>query len=355
MGAYRNDVEKDIAKIAAAIQIRDAFADPHEISYIPTDPAQLLIDERKLHMLSYFVGADADKLSDYERFSEFVSNLGAMQGSAEKEIFIEELKMLYSEDTLKNSKDAQALWKNLCEEMSFENYNFVETIKTMSHYDKTKNVRIFANIDNFKNYSDFVSAQLEQIESSDAEYVIADISVLNFSRTDSFHATEAYKKYRAGDNDAKHEMISGALYQIMSVIKSEGKTLLLNIEDNYAVAERMIGYFKGRDIMPNTLIFARSVAKRVAERLCGVQKSAKGEFLLGAGLLYYEGDTVRDIKNRFLDIASSYPIERIFVGGTMTVSPLVIPRHNLLKQGMAEAMYEICKDENEALELAAKI
>ena len=355
VSVYRNGAQKDIAQISAAISVRDAFAAPSDISYIPTDPAQLLIDERKLHMLSYFTGADAEKLSDYERFFEFVSNLDAMQGSAEKEIFAEEIKSLYSEGSLKYITDPRALWENLCKEMSIENYNFAEKIKTISHYDKIKNIRIFTNIDNFENYADFVSNELEKIKNSEDAYVTADISVLNFSRTDAFHATEAYRKYKAGDRADLDIALSGALYPVMSAIRSAGKMLLLNIGDNYTAAERMIEYFRARAIMPNAVIFARREARRVAEQLCGVYKDANGELLLSAGLLYYDGDTVRDIKNRFLDIAAAYPIDRLFVGGAATTSVLVTPRHSVLKRGIAEGIYELCEDMNECLKLAENI
>ena len=343
------NAKKDIERIASAIRIRDAFAAPDAISYIPTDPAQLLFDKRKLRMLSYFLGADVEKLSDYERFSEFVRCLEAIQGSAEKEIFVEEMKMLYSDEIIEHIDDPRALWSSMCEEMSLEKCNFKDKIVEISRYDKMVNIRIFAIIDDFDNYSDFVSYQVNNIKKSDAKYVTADISVLNFARTDEFHAAEAYKKYKAGDRDPLDVALSGALYPIMTQIKASGKTLLLNIEDNFTTAEQMIEYFKSRDLMPNTVIFSRFAARRVSERLCGVYDTPKGETFIGAGLLYYDGDTVRDVKNRLLDICAAYPIDKVIVGGAATSSPLVRARHALLRQGIAQGLYELCEDVDECI------
>ena len=349
MSEVSANAKKDIERIASAIRIRDAFAAPAAISYIPTDPAQLLFDKRKLRMLSYFLGADVEKLSDYERFFEFVRCLEAIQGSAEKEIFVEEMKMLYSDEIIEQIDDPRALWSSMCEEMSLEKCNFKDKIVEISRYDKIENIRIFAITDDFDNYSDFVSYQVNNIKKSDAKYVTADISVLNFARTDEFHAAEAYKKYKAGDRDLLDVALSGALYPIMSLIKASGKTLLLNIEDNFTAAEQMIEYFKSRDLMPNTVIFSRFAARRVSERLCGVYDTPKGEAFIGAGLLYYDGDTVRDVKNRLLDICAAYPIDKVIVGGAATSSPLVRARHALLRRGIAQGLYELCEDVDECI------
>ena len=83
-----------------------------------------------------------------------------------------------------------------------------------------------------------------------------------------------------------------------------------------------------------------------------IKRLPKGELFVGAGLLYYEGDTARDVKNRFLDIAAAYPTDKLFVGGALTASPLVAARHNLLRRGIAEAIYEICEDMSACLEMA---
>ena len=349
------NAKKDIERIASAIRIRDAFAAPDAISYIPTDPAQLLFDKRKLRMLSYFWGADVEKLSDYERFSEFARRLEAIQGSAEKEIFVEEMKMLYSDEIIEHIDDPRALWNSICEKMSLEKCNYKNKIVEISRYDKMENIRIFAIIDDFDNYSDFVSYQVNNIKKSDAKYVTADISVLNFARTDEFHAAEAYKKYKAGDRDLLDVALSGALYHAMSAIKASGKTLLLNIEDNFTSAEQMIEYFKSRDLMPNTVIFSRFAARRVSEQLCGVYDTPKGEAFIGAGLLYYDGDTVRDVKNRLLDICAAYPIDKVIVGGAATSSPLVRARHALLRQGIAQGLYELCEDVDQCILKAKNI
>ena len=352
MAIYTEAAKKDIERISAAISIRDAFAAPLDVSYRPTDPAQLLIDERKLKMLSYFAGTEAARLSDYEQFFEFVSVLDAMQGSAEKEIFTEELKLLYSKDVLDHIDDPKELWEIICEKMSLENCNFTEHLQETTKYNKIKTVRIFTNIDHFENYADFLADQTKKIKSSNAEYVTIDISVLNFARTDDFHAARAYEQYKVGDRAALDTALSGALYPVLSAIKEAGKRLLLNIEDNFTAAEKMLEYFRGRDIMPNTVIFAKRESRRVAEQLCGVYKTPKGELFVGAGLLYYEGDTARDVKNRFLDIAAAYPTDKLFVGGAMTSSLLVAARHNLLRRGIAEAIYELCEDMSACLEMA---
>ena len=64
----KNEIKKEIDEISLAIRVRDAFATPAPITYIPTDPAQLIIDEKKRRMISYFAGYDAAELSDYELF-----------------------------------------------------------------------------------------------------------------------------------------------------------------------------------------------------------------------------------------------------------------------------------------------
>ena len=184
---------------------------------------------------------------------------------------------------------------------------------------------------------------------------MADISVLNFARTDDFHAAEAYKRYVAKDTKFRDVALSGALYPVMSAIKSAGKTLLLNIEDNYSSAERIIEYFSAREVLPNTVIFAREHSRRVAERLCGAYKSGKGEIFVRFGLLFYEGDTVRDIKARVLDASAVYPVGKLFVGGALTSSPLLPARHNILKRGIAEALYELSCDLDWCLRITENI
>ena len=355
MSVYKNGIKKDVERIAAAIQVRDSFATPAEISYLPTDPSQLLFDDRKRHMLSHFLGSKTDKLSDYELFYEFISNLESVQGSAEKEIFVEELKILYGDEILGAINDPRLAWQNICDKMSLGKYNYAEKIKTMSSNNLTNYVRIFSNIDNFQNYYDFLSYQTEEIKKSDSEYIVADISVLNFARTDDFHAAEAYKRYVAKDTKFRDVALSGALYPVMSAIKSAGKTLLLNIEDNYSSAERIIEYFSAREVLPNTVIFAREHSRRVAERLCGAYKSGKGEIFVRFGLLFYEGDTVRDIKARVLDASAVYPVGKLFVGGALTSSPLLPARHNILKRGIAEALYELSCDLDWCLRITENI
>ena len=355
MSIYTDDTKKEIENIALAIRVSDAFAVPAPISYVPTNPAQLLIDEKKRRLIAYFAGSDVDKLSDYERFYEFVSNLDAMHGCAEKEIFIEEIKTLYGESFIADLDNTEKLWRNLCAEMSHEKCNIKYKIQEISDNLQIKNIPIFANVDNCEKYSDFVSDRVKEIETSEANFAVGDISVLNFARTDDFHASKAYEKYRAGDDGSKSEALSGALYPILSAIKTSGKTLLLNIGNNYASAERMIEYFKARDIMPTTVIFARDVARISAERLCGVYKGVRGEFSILSGVLWYEGDTVRDIKKRVLDIAAVYPIGKLFIGGALTSSPLISARHAILKRGVAEAIYELSNDSEECIRVAELI
>ena len=348
----KNEIKKEIDEISLAIRVRDAFATPAPITYIPTDPTQLIIDEKKRRMISYFAGYDVAELSDYELFYELVSNLDAMSGCAEKELFIEEIKSLYGDGALDDIQNPMELWRRLCDKMSQEKCNFNKKIAEISNYSKLNNISIFANIDNFSKYSDFVSDRVKEIKESDVEYAMCDISVLNFARTDDFHASLAYEKYRAGDGEAKDEALSGALYPILSALKSAGKTLLLNIGNNYSAAERMIEYFKARDILPGTVIFARNVARMSAERLCGVYNGARGEYSILSGVLLYDGDTVRDIKCRVLDIAAAYPIGKLFIGGAMTDSPLVSARHAILKRGVAEAIYELSDNREERIRLA---
>ena len=118
----------------------------------------------------------------------------------------------------------------------------------------------------------------------------------------------------------------------------------------------MIKYFLEREIMPNTVIFARGGAVRAsAERLSGIYKSSRGEIKIGAGILYYEGDTSRDIKNRLFDIAAVYPLSEVLVGGVMSEKSLISARHMLLKKGVAEALCELCEDENVRFDIAENI
>ena len=122
----KNETKKEIDSIALEIKVRDAFATPLSISYIPTDPAQLIIDGKKRRLLAYFAGSDVEKLSDYELFYEFVSNLKAMSGCVEKELFVEEMKMLYGEDAINYIQDPKKLWIDICDKMSQEKCNILE-------------------------------------------------------------------------------------------------------------------------------------------------------------------------------------------------------------------------------------
>ncbi len=349
------DINAKIEYIASRIRVKDAFAMPLAIAEMPTDPSVILLDGEKLRTLSFFYGNEVFKMSHYERFEAFLEKLPFMSGSASKELFLAELSSLYGEQYLDDVKEPQKLWRELCDVMSFENTGFSNNIARAQQFERLDSVRLFSMENKKESYAELVSAELSKTEGG-AEFATLDISALDFIRTDDFHAAEEYKKYLAGENDALSGAISGAIYPVCARLKAKRKTLLLNIGENFSSAGRMIKYFLDRDIMPNTVIFARGTAARAsAERLCGVYKRAKDEIKIKCGVLYYEGDTVRDIRSRLVDIAAVYPIGEIFVGGALTKDPLVSARHKLLKEGVAEAIYNLCEDEKACLDIAENI
>ncbi|MBO7250783.1 MAG: hypothetical protein J6V42_05865 [Clostridia bacterium] len=354
MGFRDKTTEKEIDAVMSRICIKDAFAEPTPALAPLTDPAQILIDEQKIRILSLILGSEVFKMSRYETFEAVVKSLPALSGSAAAEIFCAEISSLYGADYLEDIKSPRKLWEKLSEIMDFEHPEFREKLERAMSFERLDSVKLFSS-KRRDGYRELISAEISRIDNG-AEYVTLDISSLDFRKTDDFHASEDYKKYLLGDADALHGALSGALYPICAHLRTKEKTLLLSIDENYAAAERMIKYFLEREIMPNTVIFARGAAARAsAERLSGIYKSSRGEIKIRSGILYYEGDTSRDIKNRLLDIAAVYPVSEAFVGGVMSEKTLISARHTLLKKGIAEALCELCKDENSRFDIAENI
>ena len=115
MGFCDKNTKNEIEAVMSRICIKDAFAVPAPVRSTLTDPAQILMDEQKIRMLSLIIGSEAFKMSRYELFEAFVKNLPAMSGSAAAELFCTEIASLYGEECLEDIKDPTRLWKRLSE------------------------------------------------------------------------------------------------------------------------------------------------------------------------------------------------------------------------------------------------
>jgi len=356
VGDKMKDTAKKIYGYIADEIISDRFACPCAKVDIYTNPAQLLLDGQKDRMARICSDSKEfryNKMSDYERFRAFVDALPKMAWSGAYELFFEELSLFFDCE-ITGAIDVRELWKALCEKMS-------ETILDLDAILKKCSVAVCKNnylpiICKGGDYSALVDKNLKNLADISDGIAAIDISEIEFSVTDRYHADMACRAYSEGDESQKDIIMSALLYSICEFAKKSDITLYLYIGDNYTSASAIISYFEGRGILPNIRIFASdSICYRVAKELCGVYDIGSSEIRIDLGLVYAEGDTVKSIADKVKNIARVYPVGELAIGGSRSSSPVFAAADALLKKGIAEALAEMCDNEEQAMLCADSI
>lgn len=350
------DKAKKIYKVVADEKICDRFARPCAAVEIFTNPAQLFLDGQKDRMARICcdgIGLSYNKMSDYERFCTFINALPKMAGSGAYELFFEELSMLFGYD-YSTEINARELWESLCEQISQTAFKLDMVLNRCYGAEHTNS--FLPILYEGKNYSEFVDINLKKLASVTNGIVGLDVSDIDFSVTDKYHADMAYRAYLEGDDSHKDIIASALLYSICENSKKSDICLYLYIGDNYSSARTFISYFKDRGILPNITLFASdSICYRVAKELCGMYEVGSAEIRIDCGLVYCEGDTVQSIADKAKSIARVYPVGELVIGGSLSTAPVFAAADELVKKGIAEALADICNDVQEAIICFAEI
>ncbi len=343
-------------KKLSVLPIREFFTAPMA-DRIFTNPAELLVDssrERFIRLLASPGDMPFDKMSDFERFSAFVTGLSQMWGSADRELFFEEFSLLFGYESDMTNPDAAEMWRAFSQKMSEERYD-LDGILRMSGAELLTG-EVLPIISKDCDYETVMRRNLEAIDCAERRCLSLDVSGLSFEITDRYHAEEAYKSFLGGDESSIHTVLSGLMYSIFEKAKKSKICLFLYIGENYISSKKMIDYFAERGVLPNAVVFASGETERLAAaELCGAYERGKQSVRIEYGLTYNCGDTAEYIADRICALARVYPVGQLTVGGTVTNSPAFAARHRILRKGICMAMLRICSDSDTALECARRI
>lgn len=340
------------------IDISDILGESRGIPKVVSNPAQLLLDDEKQRMTLPFLKDTAlsyEKMSDYERFSLFVSNLAYMSGSGASERFCEELKLLFGYDVSVMGASAERIWKTCSDVLESVGYNAEELFKK-------RGIRGDVRPDVFslelkhrytRSYLDYSDEICAEISYHRNKTVFCDISGIDFIRTDIYHCEEAYRAFASGRGYAKEmgdTLMCGVLYSVCESLKNQDRELWLYVGENIASAKRMLGYFSERGVLPFVRVIASEpFIKSGAQNLSSVSSRVR------VGLVYEASDTERSIARKITDIAETYPVGLLRYGGIMIDLPFADAARNIVKRGVCRALLDICDDADTAFDVAKRI
>ena len=340
-----------IYKNISALPVRELFAEPSGAKSI-TNLWELLVDgekERFATLNAAKIDIPYEKMSDFERFSAFVSAVSRAWGSGARELFLEETTHFLGYDLPKDIPSASDMWRDFDGRMS--EVGCVATKE--AECCRTAHLPILAFGDD---YGAWVERNLKIIEDASGRAVTLDISEMNFCITDRYHAEEAYKVFRNGSREALDVALSGLLFSVFEKARKSNICLFVNIGNRLESAKRMIDYLAERGVLSDLVLFGTGdIAAAVAAELCGVRTSGKRSATIECGILYRHGDTSEYIAKIVCDIARVYPVERLVIGGSLTECPAFAARHRVLRRGVCIAADRICPDTESALECARTI
>ena len=337
-----------------SIRTRDYFSSFDEKRAQFSNPAEMLIggeEERFVRLCSDESGLPFEKMSDYERFAAFVNNRLCFSGSGVAEVFAEKVRLFTEEDIDSYYISPQALWTLCCEKMSFAE-NGLDTLGA----EKGKSIRL-PRLCGCVSYTELLERNFEALDGADEETaVIADISDVEFLRSDKFHCEEAFSAFFEDGVSGRDMLVSGLLYSLCEKMKKRNIRLWLNIGGNYSFAEKLIKYFSGRGVLPSIRVFASGdCIVRAARGLCGEYPSGSSRVKVLCGVLYECGDTSDLIADKIKKIAAVYPLKLLRFGGTDTNEPLFAAHHRVFAKGLYLALHDICGDCGEALGIARAV
>ncbi len=350
-----NSKAQEIYEKITALPTKEYFCSSEDSAY--SIPTELLIEKSEEHFLRLLCckgELQYDKMSDFERFRLFLSNLYMMSGSAQKERFLEKVRGIFGEECISLLHDECACWKYMTEELLKNPCNAV-SVNTLFGVETVKSLSL-PMLFRVENYPMLVAKNLEFIRQNKDKAIVVDFSEYSFCRSDSFHCEEAYGELLFGKTENIDILICGLLYSIFEEAKKCNICLALKIGNNVYEAQKLLFYLRDRGVLSNAIIFAdEKYAKSVACELCGEYMSGQESVYLFCGLDYQFGDTEHSISERIKRIASIYPIGLLRFGGSTFETQIYGACHNIVKKGMSDALSEICPDEKVAVKLAEHI
>ena len=335
-------------KIAEVYAV-DLLGAPRKFDGKITNATELLFDAQKLLTTRFFAESEGkciDRMSDYERLSLFMKNLSNMAGNGVRELFETELEMLFGGI----ERDAEALWKNVSDELAGCGYNAKSLIanKGIVQLDVDGIYEITLCRRYAKSYLDYVDEIALELAGAPYDTAYFDMSELCFERTDVYHCEEAYKRFAACRDYNKEQtdmLTSGVLYSTCGKLKKENRALWLYVGDNIIECEKMLKYFYDRGVLPRVyVVLSESSAKLGASRICRING-------VSPAIAYEMGDTADRIANKVLELASVYPISLVRYGGIFGNVALPEAAHEIVKKGICKALAKICDDIDSATDI----
>ncbi len=315
-----------------------------------TNPTELLFDEEKNRMARCFSNGSLpyDTLSDYERFSLLVSNMNSMSGSGARELFSEELSLLFGYNKKLTSECVEELWKLACERINEADFNAENLLKKCGiiqrNFDEIYDINLIRRYS--RCYLDYIDEIAYEMSKNTTSVVCCNVSDLDFVRTDIYHCEEAYKHFASCRDYTKNDentLLCGMLYSACEQLKKEQRALWLFVSDNVSSVSRLLNYLSERRVLPRVyVILSASSAKNGAARLC---RSSE----IVPSFVYESGDTEKGIADKLLSMASVYPVSLVRYAGICETVAIPAAADNLVKRGICKALSEICDDINEAV------
>ena len=241
------------------------------------NPTEIFLNDELLRlsgMLSDDKKRDVKEMSDFEKFALVCSSVGRGKGIRLIENFIEEIFCVFTLidereyiDSLIikseiNSHNASELWRKLCmifgnvdayccDEKNKSNNKYQDKNASENAVEKNNNITYSIDIEeilksipkNAENMVDFADELFKSIENKGISDIVIRIKGQpEFPKTDKYHCSVAFEKYRDGEilcTDEKFSLYYGLIYQIISK-KSEQKLQLNIIFDNTITASNFV-------------------------------------------------------------------------------------------------------------------
>ena len=178
----------------------DLLGAPRKWNGNVTNATELLFDGEKNKMTRCFASRQSvpyEKMSDFERFSLYVSNIPNMLGSGSRALFAEEISLLFGYSGKLCGECVNELWDKAALSLERCEYNADKLLESrgIAQIDVDGIYEIKLNRSYARSYLDYLDEVAFEMAKMPCDTLYCDISELNFVRTDVYHCEEAYKRY----------------------------------------------------------------------------------------------------------------------------------------------------------------
>ena len=300
-----------------------------------SNPYEFIEDEGVVRWLS-LCGYDAERMSDFEKLSAYMECISLMPDNSLKKSFFEKASAILGEN-LDHDMTAYEFWQRGSRKI-MESWGLVvedcgnRCGKRVDFFTKTGTVgekptkrafdlNLYATSvgakDKEKSFAEATNDLLIELKQEKAPHYLAlNIKNIDFYRGDHYHAGMTYEKL-VKDQALSEGELEGYIFWLLTYALeklSENCVLYLNTGLNITCAEALISYLKMRGLLPRIyLAVTKENRTRIKELcdLCLVGKSGR----ITLDLVLEAEESPSDIRSRFLELISEYPLQALSFSG----------------------------------------